>query len=264
MLTRPVLRRRVESGLAALIGMQDHAVDGLLAAAHRDRHRQRGIGQLGVVVLAQGEADDPPRAHVQHAVQVQLALVGDDLGAVGVPLSVQLLGGEVPADQVRRRLTAPPGPGGGPPAPFRPGDQALRAQQCGDGVLADSPARLTQIGGDPRGAVAALVRGEQPGDLDAQPRPAGMLRRGVAVGPLVEPRLAHPEGSAGDRVRHSVGVPLGGDEGGHRYRPIASVTQRATERLSTSRCIRSSAFSFRSRANSARSSSLSGPSPSPR
>src|SRR4051812_14718878 len=38
-------------------------------------------------------------------------------------------------------------------------------------------------------------------------------------------------------------LPLGGDKGGHRYRPIASSTQRATERLSTSRCIRSSVTS---------------------
>jgi hypothetical protein len=29
-------------------------------------------------------------------------------------------------------------------------------------------------------------------------------------------------------------IPLGGDQGGHRYRPIASLTQRATLRLSTS------------------------------
>src|SRR6266704_4941040 len=59
--------------------------------------------------------------------------------------------------------------------------------------------------------------------------------------------------------------PLGRDEAGHRHRPpIASWTQRATERLSTSRCIVSSAFSFRSRSSSARSSSLSAPLPSPR
>src|SRR3954447_613550 len=51
-------------------------------------------------------------------------------------------------------------------------------------------------------------------------------------------------------------LPLGGDKGGHRYRPIASSTQRATKRLRTSRCIRSSVTSLRSRTSSARSSSL--------
>jgi len=63
-------------------------------------------------------------------------------------------------------------------------------------------------------------------------------------------------------MRDPVLLPLGGDQGSHRYRPIASLTQRATERLRTSRSIASSAFSFRSRASSARSSSPSAPSPS--
>ena len=45
------------------------------------------------------------------------------------------------------------------------------------------------------------------------------------------------------------------DAAGHRYRPIASLTRRATLRLSTSRSIASSAFSFRSRASSLKSAS---------
>ena len=48
-----------------------------LAAADRDGHRQRRVGQLGVVVLVQREPDDPPRTHVQDRVQEQLALVGE-------------------------------------------------------------------------------------------------------------------------------------------------------------------------------------------
>src|SRR6516225_9552748 len=84
------------------------------------------------------------------------------------------------------------------------------------------------------------------------------------AGPLVIPGLGDPQRPAGHRVRDAVGVPLGGDEGSHRYLPIASFTQRATLRLSTSRSIASSAFSLRSRASSARSSSSSAPVPSPR
>ena len=63
------------------------------------------------------------------------------------------------------------------------------------------------------------------------------------------------------RVRDAELCPLSGDEPGHGYRPIASATQRATLRLSTSHRIRSSAFSRRSRANSARSSSDNPPAP---
>jgi hypothetical protein len=52
-----VLRRPVEFALAALVGVQDDAGHG--AAAHRHRHHQRAVGQLRVVVLAQGEPQHP-------------------------------------------------------------------------------------------------------------------------------------------------------------------------------------------------------------
>src|SRR5689334_21723527 len=106
--------------------------------------------------------------------------------------------------------------------------------------------------------------GEQPGDLGFEPVPALGPPAWRAAGPLVEPGPGHPQRPAGHRVRDTVLLPLGGDERGHRYRPIASLTQRATLRLSTSRSIASSAFSLRNRASSARSSSLSAPPPSPR
>src|SRR4051794_1329928 len=98
------------------------------------------------------------------------------------------------------------------------------------------------------------MRREQPGDLHRQPGASGMPRRRIAVPPLVEPRRADPQRPTRGGVRDLVLLPLGDDELGHRYRPIASSTQRATERLSTSRCIRSSITSRRSRSNSARSS----------
>src|SRR4051794_2264423 len=238
-----VLRRPLESALTALVAVEDHAGDRLPATAHRDRHGQRIVGQLGVVVLAEGEPDDAPRTHVQHRVQEQLALVGDDLGAVAVPLAIQLVGREVPADQVRRP-PPPPALAGGLLAPLLPpGDEVLVAHDLRDGVLADPLPGLMQVGGDPRGAVSTVMLGEQPGDLGGQRDPAGVLRRGVAVPPLVEPRLADAQRPAGGRVRHLMLLPPGGDKGGHRYRPIASSTQRATERLSTSRCIRSSVTS---------------------
>src|SRR3954454_19031129 len=254
----PLTRRakRARGVLTALVAVEDHAGDRLPATAHRDRHGQRVVGQLGVVVLAEGEPDDPPRTHVQHAVQIQLALVGDDLGAVAVPLAIQLVGREVPADQVRRP-PPPPALAGGLLAPLlSPGDEVLVAHDLRDGVLADPLPGLLQVGGDPRGAVSTVMLGEQPGDLGGQRDPAGVLRRGVAVPPLVEPRLADAQRPTGGCVRHLMLLPLGGDKGGHRYRPIASSTQRATERLSTSRCIRSSVTSLRSRTSSARSSSL--------
>jgi D-arabinose 1-dehydrogenase-like Zn-dependent alcohol dehydrogenase len=52
------------------------------AAAHRHRHGQRAVGQSGVVVLAEREAEYPPGGHVQDRGQVELALPGLDLGAI--------------------------------------------------------------------------------------------------------------------------------------------------------------------------------------
>ena len=73
--------------------------------------------------------------------------------------------------------------------------------------------------------------------------------------------LSEDERAAGGGVRDAVLDPLGCDETGHGYRLIASSTQRAALRLSTSHRIRSSAFSLRSRLSSSRSLSLNAPSP---
>ena len=55
-----VLRRPIEFALAALIGVHQHVGQGVFAAADRDRHLQGCLGEVGVVVLADREADDPP------------------------------------------------------------------------------------------------------------------------------------------------------------------------------------------------------------
>src|SRR5690242_4711286 len=106
--------------------------------------------------------------------------------------------------------------------------------------------------------------GEQAGHLGFEPVPALRPRSWRRVIPLVEPGLRNSQRPARGRLRDTVSFPLGGDQGGHRYRPIASLTQRATLRLRTSRSIASSAFSRRSRASSTRSSSSRPPLPSPR
>src|SRR4051794_39136287 len=53
---------------------------------------------------------------------------------------------------------------------------------------------------------------------------------GGAAQPLVEPRDAHPEQRADDRVWHPVAGPLVGDEAGHAHF-VASLTHRTTDRL---------------------------------
>jgi hypothetical protein len=60
LLTVKVLRRPVESALAALIAVEHDPVQGFPATADRDRHGKRAVGGFGVVVLADREPDDPP------------------------------------------------------------------------------------------------------------------------------------------------------------------------------------------------------------
>jgi hypothetical protein len=139
-------RRAVYS--AALIGVHDHS--GHLAAAYRDRHCQRAVGQLRARMLRQAEPEDPPRPHVQDRREVQLALAGGDLGAVAVPLAVDGGRSERPLDQVRRPPPALARPGRGPAAGLAPGGQAHLGHQHGDGVLADCPPGVPQRGGNPR------------------------------------------------------------------------------------------------------------------
>src|SRR5829696_9933770 len=85
-------------------------------------------------------------------------------------------------------------------------------------------------------------------DLGPPPLP----RRGWPVPPLVEPGQGHPQQQAGQCVRHPIVGPLVGDEAGHAHF-VASFTHRTTDRLRTSRSIRSSAFSARSRLSSSTS-----------
>src|SRR5262249_41015403 len=86
---------------------------------------------------------------------------------------------------------------------------ARPAHQAGGGVLAPPPARLAQVGGDPRRPVLALMLGKQPGDLGFEPIPAPRPGPWLAAGPLVEPGPGHPQRPAGHRGGNAVLLPLG-------------------------------------------------------
>jgi len=89
--------------------MEDHAGD--VAASHGGGHAQGGPGQGGVVVLTEREAGQTPRGEVLDGGQVQLALVGGDLGEVPTPPLVDRLGAEVAAEEVGDRRSCLVGAG---------------------------------------------------------------------------------------------------------------------------------------------------------
>src|SRR4051794_35507452 len=78
--------------LAALVGAHEHVGQGVLPAADRDGHLPGCLGEVGVVVLAEGEPNDPPPAQAHSGAQVDRALVGSDGGAVVVPLVLEPIG----------------------------------------------------------------------------------------------------------------------------------------------------------------------------
>jgi hypothetical protein len=53
-----VLRRPVEPELAALVGVQDDVGDRLPPAAHRHRHGQGLVGQLGASMITAARSGD--------------------------------------------------------------------------------------------------------------------------------------------------------------------------------------------------------------
>src|SRR5512142_2753768 len=113
------------------------------------------VGQLRVVMLAQGEPPDPARAHVQHRGELELALTGGDLGPVAVPLAVDVPGGEAPLDPAGCPPPAPARPGRAPPPAPGPGGRAHLGHQLSDGVLAHRPACLRQVRGEHRRSALA-------------------------------------------------------------------------------------------------------------
>ena len=189
----------------------------------------------------------------EHRGEVELALVGGDLGQVAAPALVDALGAEVSLHQVRDRIGGLVRPGQAAPLALRgTARQALAGHRGRHRVDRHLPAGLDQVREHPRRpigprrATGVLERGLH---RSVELSPALLTAGGLTVVPLVEPRLRHPQPSAALRVGHPMLGPLGGDERRHAHR-VASLTHRTTDRLRTSRSIRSSAMSLRSCCNS--------------
>jgi hypothetical protein len=84
---KAVLRRPVESALAAAVGVEDHA---RLRVAGGDCVGQRAAGQFRAQVVREGVADDPPGRDVDDRGQVEPAFPGRDVGDVPAPSGVEL------------------------------------------------------------------------------------------------------------------------------------------------------------------------------
>ena len=93
-----VVVRRV---LRPAVGVRDHA--GHDAVARRDGHAERVEHESGAHVVGHRVAEQPARAEIEHAGEVQPAFGGGDVGDVLAPRDIGLAGVEGAADEVGDR-----------------------------------------------------------------------------------------------------------------------------------------------------------------
>ena len=222
------------------------------------RHPDRRTRQLRVGVPRRRRPEEAPGVQVDHGGQVQLPRRGGDLGDIAHPLRVRPGRGEVPAQQVRERalrLVLPRQPAA---ASDLAGHQTLATHRLCDRLLTDPPPGLAQVlvqAGGPMPALSLPERNRHrlvqglPAPVPGGEQPRGGAHPGGPGDPLVEPRRRYPEQGTRPRVWHPVAGPLVSDEACHAHF-VASFTHRTTDRLRTSRSIRSSAFSARNRFSS--------------
>lgn len=216
-----------------------------VAAAHGGGHDQRRRGEAGVVMLADREAGHAPAGQVEDRGEIELALLGGQSCQVAAALLVHGRGAEVPLHRVGHCLGGLVLADEGTEVTLGPRDLALAGMGAATVFSETAQPELTS---------SSCTRGEPQRPSEMAKALATALSsssrcswRGVGgrVVPLVEPALGHPEGTAGQGVRHPMVGSLGGDERRHAHR-IASFTQRTTDPLRTSRSILSSAFSLSS------------------
>jgi hypothetical protein len=160
---------------AAAVGVEDRGVHPLpTAGGHRG---VQGIGdQPGVVVVTHRPAQQVPRCQVQHAGQVQPALLGGDVGHIPAPGDIGLVGVEQPTQQIRRGRRGRIRLGEAAPAARTMPNQAMAGHQPLHPLVVHPPAAPAKLGGHRGRPVGAARLGMDAADLGDQ-RGFGLLGR---------------------------------------------------------------------------------------
>ena len=228
--------------------MMDQPIVDQATAPHRELHRTDR--QLRGGVLAHRVPHRQPRAAIDDRHQVQRSLIGGQLGVVGMPQPVELGWAELPLAQVWRRRGPRVAPG--QPRPYASAPMAAhqpgRAQQPRDPLTPTAdPAGELQLGMDPRGAVGATTFPVDPADLDKQRLISALAGTGATAVPVIEAGRGDAHRSAAPPDPVLVAVLVDEPVAGHL---VVSLAKNAAALTSSSRSIRSSATSRRSRRSS--------------
>jgi hypothetical protein len=171
----------------AAVGVKDRAGHALAAAGGHGSVQGAG-DQGGVVVGAHRPAEQLPRCQLQHAGQVQPALVGGDPGHIAAPGQVDLVRVEQAPQQIRRGRCGGVRPGQATPPTRSVPDDAVGAHEPLDALAVHRPAAPAQLGMHPRRPVGALGGTVDGVDLCDQHGLGlgGRCRRGAPSRPGVE------------------------------------------------------------------------------
>src|SRR5438093_7015966 len=223
---KPVLRRPVETGLGAAVGVVDE-LDVGAGAAQPERHLERVEHEVGAHVRRELPADDHPTVGGDHEREVDEPLPAAQVAQVGDPELVRTRGAEVALDEVgppqRLRIGLR-----GPPrlaTPLRTDDPVGAHQPLHPAArhpLAGPPQRLPH----PPVTVGVIVGGVQLADPLEQPLVLDGASRAAAACPLVVGGRRHVQGLA-DRLDPEA-LALAVDERAHLGRSWSSSLAKNT------------------------------------
>src|SRR6185369_3800726 len=242
----PVVLARIG---AALVGVVKQSA---LRSAPSQCLLQRPTRQMAVIHRADCPAHDDPGIEIQDRGKVELAVSRQELRRVSDPTTIGCFGLEVSGEQIRcDRLIVLTHGRAAVPAP-NPRPEALLAHQASDAFPSDPLTLRGKLHVHSRTAVSPTTLVVRRTHQDSEPSVfSGAPRLGPRK-PRVEAASRHAEGPR--EHRHRVASPLRVDE---RELHAFSFAKKAAAFFRISRSIRSSRFSLRSRASSARSSVVS-------
>ena len=225
--------------------MSDDAGDTVITAPGGDRHAERVEDQVGAHVVGHRVAQQPPRPEVEDRRQVQPAFPRRDVGDVLAPRRIGSTGPEAASDEIGNHVAVGARERGAARAATEPARHAVLAHQAPHLLLVDDEPGFAQRLVHARYPVVVVGLVEQCThqlhELGFRELALGRPGR-FAVAPVVVARRGHASRFArcGHREPGRLLV-IDTTEAGHGV--DVSFTQKATDRLSRSRSIRSCAFS---------------------
>src|SRR3954469_4124029 len=186
---RQALRRPLELGLAAAIGVMDQPC---CRTAHGQGFAQSGKSQVAMQPVAGCPANDPACEQVDNDGEVEPAFAGPHIGDVGAPLLIGRCCLEVLIEQVRRDWPGVMAVRGPLEPPLLPSPQAVVAHQPGYPAATDHQAGVLQFPRHPGTAIGGIREGKGRPDMRQQHHVVALAAAGWPTSPGEIAALAAP------------------------------------------------------------------------